>query len=188
VDFVGLYYVSSDYSGGSKGCGNVTHKSERVWWAWYVACLGKWEVHTRFLSGNLGIVCLKLEGAASYLISEKRADWIDASQDCVKWQGLCKPCRTCEYREWPWLTDYVPFLPRSCIVLIRVVESKVFLHCWVTCSLHVELVQPLRMFSCYRSWSNPWPELGFSLFCYRSDFVVINEKGRRLWWVRRRCG
>jgi len=30
VHFVGLYYVSSNYSYDSKGCGNVTHKSERV--------------------------------------------------------------------------------------------------------------------------------------------------------------
>jgi len=108
-------------------------------------------MHTSFLSGNLVIVCLNSEGTESYLISEKRVDWVDASQDCVKWQGLCKPCRTCEYVNGLDSPIMYLFLARSCILLISFVESEVFLHCWVSSSLHVELVQPLRMFSCYRS-------------------------------------
>ena len=92
--------------------------------------------------------------------------------------------------EWPWLSDYVPFLARSSIVLIKFFFLK------VKCSY----IARLPAVSTW-NWYNRCVcllatdrevildlNLVFLSSVYRSDFVVINEKGRRLCCVRRRCG
>lgn len=119
-------------------------------------------------------------------------DWIEAIQNSVKSWGLCTRLEAVS----TWITLTVRICAFSSKILHCVsnhVDSTVLLLCWLTCRLHVELLQPLGRFSCCWSCNNPFflslsLSLCFSLSHYRRHFVVIYEKGRWLWWVGRRCG